>query len=94
MHRLKFAVQSSRNLATLVHNSMRTRAGHLKSLTKPELFQKNYASSTSVAHESFLNGSTSNYVEEMYNAWLENPQSVHKVCEIFFEKYKFTEYSA
>lgn len=29
--------------------------------------------------EPFLSGSNSNYVEEMYYAWLENPGSVHKV---------------
>lgn len=29
--------------------------------------------------EPFLSGSNSNYVEEMYYAWLENPKSVHKV---------------
>lgn len=32
-----------------------------------------------VASEPFLNGTSSNYVEEMYFAWLENPNSVHKV---------------
>lgn len=34
---------------------------------------------TSVAAEPFLNGTSSNYVEEMYYAWLENPRNVHKV---------------
>lgn len=29
--------------------------------------------------EPFPSGSNSNYVEEMYYAWLENPKSVHKV---------------
>uniref|UniRef100_A0A8C9WQL1 2-oxoglutarate dehydrogenase complex component E1 n=1 Tax=Scleropages formosus TaxID=113540 RepID=A0A8C9WQL1_SCLFO len=32
-----------------------------------------------VAAEPFLNGTSSNYVEEMYYSWLENPKSVHKV---------------
>ena len=32
-----------------------------------------------MASEPFLNGTSSNYVEEMYIAWLENPKSVHKV---------------
>uniref|UniRef100_A0A674EJL9 2-oxoglutarate dehydrogenase complex component E1 n=1 Tax=Salmo trutta TaxID=8032 RepID=A0A674EJL9_SALTR len=32
----------------------------------------------SVSAEPFLNGTSSNYVEEMYYAWLENPRSVHK----------------
>ncbi len=35
-----------------------------------------------VAAESFLNGTSSSYVEEMYNAWLEDPKSVHKVKDI------------
>ena len=35
--------------------------------------------STAVAAEPFLNGSTSNYVEEMYNSWLQDPKSVHAV---------------
>uniref|UniRef100_A0A8C6MLH9 2-oxoglutarate dehydrogenase complex component E1 n=1 Tax=Nothobranchius furzeri TaxID=105023 RepID=A0A8C6MLH9_NOTFU len=40
--------------------------------------------STSVAAEPFLNGTSSNYVEEMYYAWLENPRNVHKSWDIFF----------
>jgi 2-oxoglutarate dehydrogenase E1 component len=32
-----------------------------------------------VQTEPFLNGSSSAYVEEMYNAWLANPKSVHVV---------------
>lgn len=35
--------------------------------------------STKVAKEPFLNGTTSNYIEDMYNAWLADPSSVHKV---------------
>lgn len=31
------------------------------------------------ATEPFLNGSSSSYVEEMYNAWLQDPHSVHVV---------------
>jgi len=34
-----------------------------------------------VATEPFLNGSTSSYVEEMYNAWLQDPHSVHVVSK-------------
>jgi hypothetical protein len=32
-----------------------------------------------VAAEPFLNGSSSSYVEEMYNSWLADPKSVHAV---------------
>lgn len=41
--------------------------GHIRCYTAP------------VAAEPFLSGTSSNYVEEMYYAWLENPKSVHKV---------------
>lgn len=34
------------------------------------------------AQEPFLNGSSSVYVEEMYRAWQQDPNSVHKVCII------------
>ncbi|XP_070689256.1 oxoglutarate (alpha-ketoglutarate) dehydrogenase a (lipoamide) isoform X2 [Pempheris klunzingeri] len=37
-----------------------------------------------VASEPFLNGTSSNYVEEMYYAWLEDPKSVHKSWDVFF----------
>ncbi|XP_035513981.1 2-oxoglutarate dehydrogenase, mitochondrial-like [Morone saxatilis] len=37
-----------------------------------------------VAAEPFLNGTSSNYVEEMYYAWLEDPKSVHKSWDVFF----------
>lgn len=39
--------------------------------------RQRYVSSGS--SEPFLSGSNSNYVEEMYYAWLENPKSVHQV---------------
>lgn len=37
--------------------------------------------SSHAATEPFLNGSSSSYVEEMYNAWLQDPHSVHVVCK-------------
>lgn len=39
--------------------------------------QKRHASKA--ATEPFLNGSSSSYVEEMYNSWLQDPHSVHVV---------------
>lgn len=42
-------------------------------------FQPSRRYTAPVAAEPFLNGTSSNYVEEMYYAWLENPKSVHKV---------------
>lgn len=35
----------------------------------------------SAAAEPFLNGSSSAYVEDMYNAWLRDPASVHAVSK-------------
>lgn len=36
---------------------------------------------TKTSKEPFLNGSSSAYVEEMYKAWLKDPESVHKVSD-------------
>jgi len=40
--------------------------------------------SSTVNLEPFLNGSSGNYVEEMYEAWMNNPKSVHKSWDTFF----------
>ncbi|XP_031947732.1 2-oxoglutarate dehydrogenase, mitochondrial-like isoform X7 [Corvus moneduloides] len=50
----------------------------------PRTFQQLRCYSAPVAAEPFLSGTSSNYVEEMYYAWLENPKSVHKSWDIFF----------
>lgn len=39
---------------------------------------------SSTAAEPFLNGSSSAYVEDMYNAWLTDPASVHASWDAFF----------
>ncbi|RXM34981.1 2-oxoglutarate dehydrogenase-like, mitochondrial [Acipenser ruthenus] len=52
-------------------------------LTKHAVAGRNYFESrrfcSSGTAEPFLTGSSSNYLEEMYYAWLENPKSVHKI---------------
>ncbi|XP_034617485.1 2-oxoglutarate dehydrogenase, mitochondrial isoform X5 [Trachemys scripta elegans] len=53
-------------------------------LAAPRTFQQIRSYSAPVAAEPFLSGTSSNYVEEMYYAWLENPKSVHKSWDIFF----------
>lgn len=45
-----------------------------------------------VATEPFLNGSSSSYVEEMYNAWLQDPSSVHVVCNNSINIFCFIKY--
>ncbi|XP_039294155.1 2-oxoglutarate dehydrogenase, mitochondrial [Nilaparvata lugens] len=56
----------------------RSGAGPLSSL----LASRHY--NAPVATEPFLNGSSSAYVEEMYNAWLADPKSVHASWDSFF----------
>lgn len=53
------------------HNLTRTTQGIVVASTRKY--------NSRVATEPFLNGSTSSYVEEMYNAWLQDPHSVHVV---------------
>jgi len=74
MHRLTIAV--GRPMATkalqrtFTSSPVRTRKPFVRFYTTP---------ATSVVAEPFLNGTSSTYVEEMYESWLENPDSVHKV---------------
>uniref|UniRef100_A0A4W6F263 2-oxoglutarate dehydrogenase complex component E1 n=1 Tax=Lates calcarifer TaxID=8187 RepID=A0A4W6F263_LATCA len=84
MHRLRTTVARLRPL---------TAAQTAQSLSQPRplavegglrTFQPARRLNTSVAAEPFLNGTSSNYVEEMYYAWLENPRNVHKSWDIFF----------
>ena len=50
------------------------------------------ATAAAAKAEPFLNGSNSLYVEDMYESWLENPSSVHKVsfkiCVLYFYIYR------
>uniref|UniRef100_A0A4W5J804 2-oxoglutarate dehydrogenase complex component E1 n=1 Tax=Hucho hucho TaxID=62062 RepID=A0A4W5J804_9TELE len=50
----------------------------------PKTFHPVRCYTSPVAAEPFLNGTSSNYVEEMYYSWLEDPKSVHKSWDIFF----------
>jgi len=81
MHRLTNAVASvGRPLASKA--MQRTFASSPVRSQKPVV--RFYSTpATSVVAEPFLNGTSSTYVEEMYESWLENPSSVHKVVHIF-----------
>jgi hypothetical protein len=48
-------------------------------LAKDFIAASSVKSYNSAAAEPFLNGSSTAYVEEMYNAWLRDPASVHAV---------------
>ncbi|UMM29537.1 hypothetical protein L5515_011846 [Caenorhabditis briggsae] len=50
----------------------------------PLVQQRKQSVAASVKHEPFLNGSSSVYIEQMYEAWLENPSSVHTSWDAYF----------
>ena len=90
MHRTKAALQLLQR-KTLVPRTIKhiTRSfGSSKKYDQADI-KRHYASTTGTSNqqataaaakaESFLNGGNSLYVEEMYESWLEDPKSVHKV---------------
>ncbi|XP_035793893.1 2-oxoglutarate dehydrogenase, mitochondrial-like isoform X2 [Anopheles albimanus] len=44
----------------------------------------------STAAEPFLNGSSSNYIDDMYNAWLRDPASVHASWDAYFRNNSYS----
>uniref|UniRef100_A0A4W5L9H4 oxoglutarate dehydrogenase (succinyl-transferring) n=1 Tax=Hucho hucho TaxID=62062 RepID=A0A4W5L9H4_9TELE len=81
MHRLRTCAARLRPLTasqTAQNFSQQRRAA------LPRTFQPFRCYTAPVAAEPFLNGTSSNYVEEMYYSWLEDPKSVHKSWDVFF----------
>ena len=70
---------------TTVCNTIRTlQSRHLastqtQSQNNNRTLSKNRRYGTAVGAEPFINGTSSSYVEEMYDSWKEDPSSVHKV---------------
>lgn len=61
----------------LVSSVTRPAIGSIRALPHLKLLTR---CATQKAHrESFLNASSSNYIDEMYEQWSKDPQSVHKV---------------
>lgn len=61
----------------LVSSLTRPAIGSIRSLPHLKLLTR---CATQKAHrESFLNASSSNYIDEMYEQWSKDPHSVHKV---------------
>lgn len=94
MHRAKTSLQLLNKLSLSTNASQyafrRTNTKvYSKTLIKSATSRRNYASITNKSNqqataaaakaEPFLNGTSSSYVEEMYESWLEDPSSVHKV---------------
>uniref|UniRef100_H3CJZ9 2-oxoglutarate dehydrogenase complex component E1 n=1 Tax=Tetraodon nigroviridis TaxID=99883 RepID=H3CJZ9_TETNG len=86
MHRLRTCAARLRPLTAsqAAQTVGQQRPAPLTSTGGTRTFQPLRCYSTPVASEPFLNGTSSNYVEEMYYAWLENPKSVHKSWDVFF----------
>ncbi|XP_047228449.1 2-oxoglutarate dehydrogenase, mitochondrial [Girardinichthys multiradiatus] len=84
MHRLRTTVArlwpltSAQTAQSLAQSRLSALEGDIRT------FQPVRSLNASVAAEPFLNGTSSNYVEELYYAWLEDPRNVHKSWDIFF----------
>jgi 2-oxoglutarate dehydrogenase E1 component len=73
------------NPATLGSNRLSQHSRMLS--TSGVLTQKPQASAPSSEAnraENFLNGSSTTYIEEIYQAWLHDPKSVHKSWDVYF----------
>lgn len=51
-------------------------------LTKEVLAASSVRTYSSASAEPFLDGTSSSYVEDMYNSWLRDPASVHTVSKL------------
>lgn len=76
MHRLRTCAA---RLRPITASQTAKNLSQQRPVATPRTFQPFRCYTAPVAAEPFLNGTSSNYVEEMYYAWLENPKSVHKV---------------
>lgn len=79
MHRLRTTYARLRPL-TVAHTAKTSPRPRLFSIERDlRTLQPARPLNSSVTAEPFLNGTSSNYLEELYYAWLENPKNVHKV---------------
>jgi 2-oxoglutarate dehydrogenase E1 component len=89
MHRVRTVLNNVVPLAPLIHNAAgpeRFASWLLKSgnTSCTVMVSNTRHYNAPVQTEPFLNGSSSAYVEEMYNAWLADPKSVHVVSSVLF----------
>lgn len=59
---------------------------HFASYGKLSLHKRWQQTAVLVAQEPFLNGSSGNYVEDMYISWKEDPKSVHRSWDAYFRQ--------
>ncbi|XP_026486033.1 2-oxoglutarate dehydrogenase complex component E1 isoform X3 [Vanessa tameamea] len=80
MHRARVILQASNKIG----NSERFASWLLNKPQAAAMTVQANRLKSSTAAEPFLNGSSSAYVETMYNAWLTDPNSVHASWDAFF----------
>lgn len=82
MHRLRTTIARLRPFAAThtARSSLKSQMSVFKG--GKQTFQPVMSLKESVAAEPFLNGTSVNYVEEMYYDWLEDPKNVHKVLKL------------
>lgn len=80
MHRARIVLQASNKISS----SERFASWLLNKPQAAAVTIKAHRLKSSTAAEPFLNGSSSAYVETMYNAWLTDPNSVHTSWDAFF----------
>ncbi|XP_013141239.1 PREDICTED: 2-oxoglutarate dehydrogenase, mitochondrial isoform X2 [Papilio polytes] len=80
MHRARIVLQTSNKLG----NGERFASWLLNKPQSAAVTVNAQRLKSSTAAEPFLNGSSSAYVETMYNAWLSDPNSVHASWDAFF----------
>lgn len=79
-------------LVLVTKNSPHDRIGRRELFTSAFNLQKNQPAASSASSNTseneksanFLNGSSTVYVEEIYQSWLNDPKSVHKSWDIYF----------
>lgn len=76
-------MKGAKLLIVTVANSSKSSLFAQAEIKKNVLHRVRYLSS-SVSAQSFPAGTSSQYVEDMYNAWLKNPASVHEVSLITY----------
>lgn len=84
MHRAKAAINVIAPIGQQNFGAWLLRGGNKSKLTNELVAASSVKLYNSAAAEPFLNGSSTSYVEEMYNAWLKDPTSVHAVS--FFSR--------
>lgn len=81
MYRVKTVITG---LSRPAHSKFQVLCRHCSQGSKPASTSRKYA--TQAAAEPFLSGSSSVYVEQMYESWEKDPNSVHKSWDAYFRQ--------